>query len=376
MQIIIPDPIFQTTLFALLFIGALLLSARKANAGSFFDIALTNELKGVAILGVMFSHIGYFLSADTRFLYPFSIIAGVAVNLFLFLSGYGLTISSLRSNLSIVQFYTKRLKKLFLPLWLAITIFFLLDYLILHRSYPISTMVQSYLGFYPRADLWQSLDSPLWYFSLILFYYLLFPLVFWKRFPFLSPLVILLVSQILLQFPLPVQADVYKLYKLHFAAFPLGVALAVFYCRKDDYLKYIPLAIKSLAKTVKPAAPFVRILLLIPLIYLFAYTAIYSGVGGDPKIEQSISLLTMFCLTAIFWLKQIRFKLLEVIGVFSYEIYLIHWPILSRFDFLYRNLPGFLATALYLAVFLALGWILQLTLDFIFERRQKGAVTL
>jgi len=47
-----------------------------------------------------------------------------------------------------------------------------------------------------------------------------------------------------------------------------------------------------------------------------------------------------------------------LIGTYSYEMYLLHWPLLSRYDFLYRTLPASLATFAYLALFIGLGWIM------------------
>lgn len=371
MQILIADPQFQTTLFLIVFVILLLFSVRKSEKTNFFGIAVTNEMKGFAILAVIFSHIGYFLSKDTSFLFPVSIGAGVAVNLFLFLSGFGLTVSTLKSNLSVWSFYFKRLKKIFIPLWLVISLIFILDYFVLQRSYPLNTIIENYFGFYPKADLWLSLDSPLWYFSFIFFYYLIFPIVFWKRLPFLSPLLILLITQLVFQFTWPVQQDVFKLYKLHSLAFPLGVMLGVFYYQRGDYLKLIPTSLKIFFQKVKPILPYCKIILLISLIYIFAYTSIYSGVGKDIKIEQAISLVTMLSLIGIFLLKNIRIRLLEIMGIYSYEIYLFHWPILSRYDFLYNNIPAYLATILYLVIFLLIGWFVQRIITLLFDRPQK-----
>ena len=86
MQINVPDPIYQTIVFTVALTEAILLSLKKSS-GEIMSISQTNQLKGVAILMVIFSHAGYFLSTDTRFLYPLSVAGGVGVNLFLFLSG-------------------------------------------------------------------------------------------------------------------------------------------------------------------------------------------------------------------------------------------------------------------------------------------------
>ena len=51
--------------------------------------------------------------------------------------------------------------------------------------------------------------------------------------------------------------------------------------------------------------------------------------------------------------------MLELWGIYSYEIYLLHWPLMYRFDFVYKILPPALATCLYLFIFIGLGMVLQ-----------------
>ncbi len=341
MLINVSDPTFQTILVSLILTGLLFISVKRTQNAGFFSKEVTNQLKGLAILAVVFGHIGYFLSSDNRFLFPLSVASGVGVNIFLFLSGFGLTLSQLKSPLSSLSFYKKRLSKLFIPLWAVITLVLLLDFFLLHRVYPIAEIVHSLLGFYPKANLWQSLDSPLWYFSPILFYYLVFPLLFFKKIPLLSPLLILLLSWLLLNLPLPVKSDVLKLYKLHSLAFPLGMLFALVI----PYLKF------KLNRIVK-------ILIIGAATLVFLYTAYYSGVGQDPKIEQGISLITTFSAIVIFALSKLEFGLFSIFGIYSYEIYLLHWPIVSRFN-PFLGLPPFLDVTLNLGLFILLGYVLQ-----------------
>lgn len=109
MLISITNPIQQTWIFSIIFFAALLIFIKPRKITEWFPASLTTELKGMAILMIVLSHIGYFLATDTRFLWPLSIMAGVGVNLFLFLSGFGLTASQIKNNLKPWQFYKKRL---------------------------------------------------------------------------------------------------------------------------------------------------------------------------------------------------------------------------------------------------------------------------
>lgn len=351
MQISVSNPIFQTWVFGVLFLFTVLFSVKKAN-GQFFGISKTEELKGLAILVIIFSHICYFLSKDTTFLYPFSIFAGVGVNLFLFLSGFGLTVSSLRTPLKIVDFYKKRLKKLFTPLWLVIFTLLLIDSIFLKKMYSTQEVWQALIGFFPKADLFQNIDSPLWYFSLIFFYYLIFPLFFWRKFLYFSPPLILLVSYLVLKLPLLIDRDVLNLYKLHSVSFPIGVLFALLI--NDQNLIKFKMEFKRLFLFSN-----LKYLLVIIFMVLFAYTSVNSGVGVGKATEQAVSLITMFSIIFVFIAKGFEFKLFNLFGRYSYEIYLIHWPILSRYGLLYIVLPAYLATYLYLIIFLGASYLLQ-----------------
>ncbi len=357
MLIKISDPIFQTVLFSIVFCSLFLIFIRKKDENEgFFSKEVTNQLKGFAVLAVVFSHIGFFLYSDQKFLYPYSVLAGVGVNLFLFLSGFGLTLSHLKSPLTPFSFYKKRLLKLFAPLWVVITTVLLIDFFAFQRTYPLSEIIRSFLGFYPRADVFQNLDSPLWYFSVILFLYLIFPLVFIKKIPLLSPILVLLLSLLMLKLPLPVDPDVLNLYKLHFLAFPLGM---LFGLTQNVILRpFSVFLIDSSANRLRMTKKMLKITILILSVLVFLYTSIHSGVGEDPKIEQSISLLTTLSIIIIFSLSRFDFKLLSLFGIYSYEIYLLHWPILSRFN-PFLGLPPFLMVISNLILIAFLGYALQ-----------------
>jgi peptidoglycan/LPS O-acetylase OafA/YrhL len=132
MQISITNPLEQTILFGGIFIAVFIYFFRKKE--NYTSFSLSKELKGFAILAIIFGHIGYFLSVDKSFLFPFSVLAGVGVNLFLFLSGYGLTVSQIQKNESIGVFYKKRLPKLFVPFWIVLISLFLANYLFFRRK--------------------------------------------------------------------------------------------------------------------------------------------------------------------------------------------------------------------------------------------------
>lgn len=341
MLINVVDPIKETLIFSAIFFSILFLSVTRSKKIGLLTKEKTTQLKGFAILTIIFGHIGYFLTDNNQFLYPLSVASGVGVNLFLFLSGFGLTISEMRTPLSIIEFYKKRLLKIFIPLWLILTAFLFLDFLINNRIYTSSEIIYSFLGFYPVSDLVKSIDSPLWYFSFILLFYLIFPIFYIKRFPILSPFLMIGFLYFLSLFNYPIHMDVFKLYKLHFLAFSLGMFFAVISSKLNFKLNNT-----------------FRIFLMILLFFIFCYFSIYSGVGTTITYEQFVSILTTITAVLFFVLLDFDFRLLNLFGVFSYEVYLIHWPILSRFN-LFTVFPPFLMVILNIIFIIVLSYIMQ-----------------
>lgn len=343
---------------------------KKGTDSGSLSLSKTQELKGLAILMIVLSHTGYFLVNDHRFLWPLSIMAGVGVNLFLFLSGYGLTMSNLKKNLSVWQFYKRRLVRLFFPLWPMLLFLFIFDFLILKINYSWQYMGEAVLGIFRHADLYQDVNSPLWYLTFILGFYILFPIFFSKKRPWLSAILLFLAAYVVVYFrPTPIN-NVLHLYIIHTVAFPLGVlaAWAVTNFKIDK--------LKLSWKKLKPAArEFIYYFSIIVLIGIFLYSVMDSGIGGNANREQLMSIISVLSLTLIFILKKIEFKFLYLFGIYSYEIYLWHWPLMYRYDFIYKYLPAWLATLLYLVLFLALGWGFQKIIKMFSQKSEVKKLT-
>ncbi len=356
MNVNIPDPHYQTTLFIIFFIVFIVVTARKSSSPHELSHSFTTELKGVAMLMVIFSHIGYFLFSNHEFLFPLSIVAGVGVDLFLLLSGFGLASSEIKNKKTIFEFYKKRLSTIFIPMWLVLAIILILDNYLLGRTYNLATIIESFIGIFTSIDIYSAINSPLWYFTLILFCYLIFPLLWCKKRPWLSVVAVLIAGIVISRLNLPVSPGLLKLYQLHTLAFPLGMFLA--------WLNEKSLAVKaknSLNKIFSRSLVRIvfRYLFIGLLTFLFSYTAIHSGVDKGVMTAQLTSLVTALSLVFIFLLKDFQFGFFTLIGKYSYEIYLIHWPLMYRFDFIYKYTPAFLGTLLYLAAFIIIGLVLN-----------------
>jgi peptidoglycan/LPS O-acetylase OafA/YrhL len=83
------------------------------------------------------------------------------------------------------------------------------------------------------------------------------------------------------------------------------------------------------------------------------------NISSRTFINQGSNLLVMFALIVVFSLKKFDNKFLSLFGVYSYETYLVHWPLLARYDIFFHTLPAWLALFLWLLSFIVIGWLLQ-----------------
>jgi peptidoglycan/LPS O-acetylase OafA/YrhL len=361
-MILIANPVSSTIIVTIILIACIVISSRPKKYTALFPPQLSNELKGFAILAIVFSHIGYLLASTDRFLWPLSILAGVGVNLFLFLSGYGLTMSAIHKPPTLIS-STKRLLKLFIPLWIVLAIYFTLAYFVHGTTFSAEYIAKSFAGIFLRADANQDINSVLWYFTIVLFYYILFPILFIRKYIWLSALALIAISTIIVFRDPVILHDVMRLYQVHILAFPLGMLVAWVFTLKRVQLG-VPRIIKIvhqayLERTEIQARRSLYVVAVLLLSVLIGFSAVHSFVDEQPLLEQLSSLLTMFLIIALFIVKRFEVGLFALFGYVSFEVYLLHWPLLNRYDVLYSHLPAWLATILYFALFLLLGSLLH-----------------
>ena len=358
----INNPIQSTWIFICIFLLSVFLFYRSQKDNT-LSYSRTQELKGFAIFAIIFSHIGYFLISDHQFLFPLSIMAGVGVNMFLFLSGFGLTMSQMKKEETTGTFYRRRVLKLLIPFWLILISFLTLDWFVLQIGYSKEFITKAFFGIFTQAQIFNDLNSPFWYFTLILFYYLLFPIVFSKKYAWLSGIVLYGLSYTVIVMKPEFLKEVLNLYKAHLIAFPAGICIAWL----STHSKIISgrINISRLKHVYNKFEKIIYPLALAGLLVFIGYFGIHSKVGAEINLEQSISLLTMTAIIILFLIKKYEYKILGLFGLYSYELYLLHWPIMSRYDIFYSYVPAWLATVLYLGLFIGLSWLLRKVTQYI-----------
>lgn len=135
-----------------------------------------NVMFGVAIWFIMCFHFAEdSINFNDAHGFLFAIVnqAVIGVEIFLFLSGIGLYFS-FRNNSNLLQFYKKRLVRILIPVLLILPFFwFLCDIVIKKQTVADFWFDLSFCNLFAEGN------KQFWFIAAIVFFYLLFPLLFW-----------------------------------------------------------------------------------------------------------------------------------------------------------------------------------------------------
>lgn len=157
------------TTLTILFV-LILISFRKSVREQPLSILQTNQMKGIAILIIIVSHVAQALSYP-GYLSLFHHLGFPSVAIFLILSGYGIFLSVEKKGLN--NFFSKRVMRVYIPFILAMTYKILIfDYFILNRRSGVASSLLN-IFLYPF-----SLDMNMWFIVYILFWYCITYVIF------------------------------------------------------------------------------------------------------------------------------------------------------------------------------------------------------
>ena len=346
-------------------IAVLLLTLRKSQHTDVFPVSVTQELKGLGILTVVFAHFAYMLVTNAEFLFPLSIIAGVGVDLFLFMSGYGLSVGMLKKPMPVFEFYKRRLIKIFIPFWVALIIIFAADAIFLNINYTTPYMIQSLLGWFPTAIGFGDVNSPFWYITWMIMFYALYPIVFSLKRPWLSALILAVIATLLGVYN-PFDMGDNWLHRLHTLAFPLGIVAAWLLMKTKEKENKLVKYLEDFRNKSTGISRYVIIILMFALVvYMSLHTTanhwpmLTAILGKGYFVDQFTSLVIMFAFIVIFSLKKLDNKFLAIYGLYSFEVYLIHWPLIGRYDVFFDIFPAGVAVIAWIITFILVSWLLQ-----------------
>ncbi|MBI5056285.1 MAG: acyltransferase [Nitrospirae bacterium] len=333
---------------------------QQVAANDLFDVDTTNSLRGLGIILLLLGHFSVMRIEGIQF---FEFAGPWAVIIFLLISGVGLTKTYHLNNCG-SSFIKKRIKRILLPTWFALLLFYLLDFLLLKKTYPLKQFALSFSGIlcndYP--------NGALWFISYTIYNYIIYFCVSLLKIGSLSKLLILFsisCFSIYWIMRVPFLADCFDMWKHYYIVFPVGVLLGLYSNRLFKFLSVF----NTFLLTVCMAAAF------------FVYVAIYYS-GKDvawlpksglvnmdsviflKKISPVFLILAISVFGSILDKVKLKSKALIYLGRNSFEIYLLHMPFIGSYDFFLFRKPLAVYFFVYISFVLLLSFLLKRAVSF------------
>lgn len=308
-----------------------------------FDIHISNQCKGIAIIWMMFHHLVPYTEFSGGPVLCGIYLPGVlgltgkaCGGIFLVLSGYGLYKSQNHYN-SIFQFYSKRLKKIYLTYWIIFDLFTVIGILFFSGSFlyltadpftRLENLLYSLSGmqYFIKNSGYMGYNSAWWYIGLCVLLYLLFPVLqkLLDKYPrcFLGGAILLCI------FWREQYCSFIMIRKLlqYLPLFAAGMLSA--------HYRIFERAGEKLAKKPKSSTAVIAGILIICIIVKYY---VRNNVDICLQLDCIISLLLLL---EVYHLNNVSeghttAKILTVLGSYSFEIYLIHLFITNMYTTMY-----------------------------------------
>jgi peptidoglycan/LPS O-acetylase OafA/YrhL len=321
--------------------------SRSSDRSSFLRLDQTGtlHLKGFAILLVLLSHLANLKLITLPGMFKFAGAWGVA--LFLILSGYGLTQSYLKDGIG-SNFLGRRFKKVLIPYAVVTGLWILIGVSTQGADYSLSTIALSLTG----LDLNYTIDPTMWFVTFIALWYFVFYVVF--KFPVNDILkigVLFGLAYAFKSYALNTGANrVLWQWTLHVYAFPAGVLLGLAYRRVSFvFSSYATISFLAVAGAAS--------------LFVFGRYVAHSLTLIDFYSRANIA----FALAAISVMIIVRHlglqsRLLAFFGFMSYEIYLLEWMLMAKFDLPHAFSSTFIGVPVFLAILVVSGITLHYVL--------------
>lgn len=343
-----------TTSLLIVFIAILvitLFSMRRDNTPPEpFSRTTSTTLKGVAILVLILSH---FVIERVHGNYIFEYTAGTwAVTIFLFITGVGLSRSYALSGVP-PDFVYARIKKLLPTTWMVLLLVIFFDYLLLDMPITPVKAAQLFMGIITFRDI----NPPLWYIPYIIviysIYFLVSKLSMSSMVKIFSILTVCCLMSIAIWGVKPIfyHLEIWCKYAL---VFPVALFIGLY---------YVPISRWILNN--KLISSFVMLL----CSYLFIFQPKCSVIRGfidsyafRETIGMAYNFPIMFVILYISVLLdhyRTRFLFLILLGEYSFEMFLVHFPLMTNYDFLLFHKPLVIMIILYLTISFMVSFLLK-----------------
>ena len=130
------------------------------------------KLFGVGTIAVLLAHSSLIITIPSVLKILFGNGAIWAVRMFFFLSGIGLVCSAHKKGLIITEYYSKRVKRVLIPFWIIGVPFYFWQEIVIYQR-PIHFFTKIFL-----VEYWISGKGHVWYLSVLIPLYLVFPVLY------------------------------------------------------------------------------------------------------------------------------------------------------------------------------------------------------
>lgn len=325
-------------------LGLAILSLRRVEHVRFMDIRQTNQLRGIAILLVVAGHINHLLLLKGSF----PNFASLGVSLFLFCSGYGLTISRSINGFAISSFLRRRLSRIFLPYWLVTAIIITADVHLLGKTYSLVEIAATTVGVNLNETVRQ-IDYVRWYITLLLIMYVIFLVAASTGGELGRQVAVIWLGAVLLDAVI-VGVGIRSMNRFvpQSLMFPLGATAALFRSEIERGSSWI--VSRRWSKYGALCAP----ILALAANYFFSGKNMLHdwSILWNIGMRQLVSTIFIGCLllfAAALVSNRVESRGLFLFGIISYELFLTHGVLLVKYDFLLYRKPFIVFYLLFLA---------------------------
>lgn len=302
----------------------------------------TTQLKGAAMLLVVFGHFWTHVAAAN----PWPVLAGESVAVFLMLSGYGLTRSQLRNRLGFREFFRRRVRRMMVPYWAATVLILCLDWLLLDRTLSLKELLLTFAGI-NQSETLRHLDYVRWYVTFQLFWYCAFIAVFSRVSPRHAVAVLAGIATVLLQVDYWGHVFNWSWYY----AFPAGCLLGV----GGDVVQRM----QKVSTLTVAASGCILVALFLGLKWAVPHLVSY-GVPSIIAVNVRDASALLYGVGALLLLSALGRRgqtsvFLLFCGTISYELFLLHGPFMIQYNPLFPHVAGDAVWSVPLAIAVFLG---------------------
>ena len=309
----------------------------------------SNVLKGVALILLLWHHLFY---VDNGMFSDINVwgdgltnqigqLRKVCVALFVFLSGYGLVVSTDSSNFRLRLFYVKRYTKLYLNYWLIWLLFVPINILCFDRTF--TAVYQSYvipkflIDFCGLSCMFgtQTMNPTWWFYSCIVILYALFPIILSCLEKTKWIVTWLVVSLVIVFIP-----NLYLLEPVKYYLFPflLGCVFgkgSIFNILPPQYVGPVNIFKRMYNRLIKICKGYGNTMDFVILIFVLVVSVVWRNSSTHNLFIDSWLTLLIYVIYLNMNISQNAKKIMQILGKHSFNIFLFHTFI---YYYWFRNL--------------------------------------